>query len=338
MPLNRKTIAVVGATGAVGKEMLTLLARDGVPASDVTAYASARSVGATLAYADTRLTVVDTATLDGQEAPALALFAASSDVARRLGPALVERGSVVVDNSSAFRMADGVELIVPEVNGSRVAGDTTPRLIANPNCSTIIMLVGATPIREAFGCERIIASTYQAASGAGIAAMDELRTQTAGVLAGKDAVPSVFREPCAFNVFSHDSDVDPETGMNVEESKMIEETRKIWGDDAVDVRPTCVRVPVLRAHCESLHITTTAPATLAGVRAALIGAPGLRLVDDREANDFPTPLKASGGEDVLVGRVRVRDTHSVECFVAGDQLLKGAAQNAVQIARLVFGA
>ncbi|GAB4548835.1 MAG: aspartate-semialdehyde dehydrogenase [Phycisphaerales bacterium] len=336
MSLVGKRIAVVGATGAVGKEMLELLAEEGVSAENVSAYASERSAGSTLPYGDERLTVLDTETLADVDAPDLALFAASSDIARQWGPALVDRGAVVVDNSSAFRMGEGIELIVPEVNGNLVRSNTTPRLIANPNCSTIIMLVGATPIRDAYGCVRMIASTYQAASGAGIAAMDELRTQAADVLAGREAVPSVFKEPCAFNVFSHDSAVDPVTGMNVEEAKMIEETRKIWDDPEIDVRPTCMRVPVLRAHCESLHITTRDPVTLDGVRVALAGAPGLRLVDDRASNDFPTPLKASGGGDVLIGRVRVRDPHSVECFVAGDQLLKGAALNAVQIARLVF--
>ena len=337
MSLVGKRIAVIGATGAVGKEMLELLARDGVAAADVTAFASARSAGSSLSYGDSTLTVVDIETLSATAEYDLALFAASSAIAKQWGPELAKRGAVVVDNSSAFRMAEDVALVVPEVNGSLIAGDTSARLIANPNCSTVIMLVGATPIRDAYGCERIIASTYQAASGAGIAAMDELRSQTAEVLAGKPAVPSVFKEPCAFNVFSHDSDVDETTGMNVEEAKMIDETRKIWDDHEVDVRPTCVRVPVLRAHCESLHITTRTPVTLEGLRETLSRAPGLRVVDDRRANDFPTPLKVSHGQEVLIGRLRVRDPHSVECFVAGDQLLKGAAQNAVEIARLVFG-
>ncbi len=336
MSLRGKRIAVIGATGAVGQEMLGLLARDGIPREDVLALASARSAGTELGYGTESLVVQDLETLAGTVAPDLALLAASSSVANEWGPRLAARGSVVVDNSSAFRMAEDVELIIPEVNGDLVRGDTTPRIIANPNCSTIIMLVGATPIRKAFGCVRMIASTYQAASGAGIEAMDELRVQTADVLAGKEAKPRVFAEPCAFNVFSHNSDVDAQTGLNVEEQKMIEETQKIWGDNAVEVRPTCIRVPVMRAHCESLHITTRDTVTLKGVIEAICGGAGLRLVDDRGANNFPTSLKAGHGADVLIGRVRVRDAHSVECFVAGDQLLKGAAQNAVQIACCVF--
>lgn len=336
MTLVGKTIGVIGATGAVGREMLGLLAQDGVPESDVTAYASSRSAGSELTFGDESIGVVDIESLRDTDAPDLVLMAASSGVAREWAPSLAERGSVVVDNSSAFRMAQGVSLIVPEVNGSEVAGDPSARIIANPNCSTIIMLVGATPLRESFGCERMIVSTYQAASGAGIEAMDELHTQSADVLAGKEPTPRVFKEACAFNVFSHDSDVDPMSGQNVEESKMIEETRKIWGDDGVDVRPTCIRVPVLRAHCESIHLTTRRDVTLDGALDALRKGPGLRVVDDRYANDFPTSHKASGGWDVLVGRVRVPDERSVELFVSGDQLLKGAALNAVQIARLVF--
>jgi aspartate-semialdehyde dehydrogenase len=335
--LTKTSIAIVGATGAVGKELLELLARDGVAPDRVRVYASQRSAGTTLPFGDdATLTVRATEDLATDETPDLALFAASSAVAKRWGPALVERGAVVVDNSSAFRMQEGVDLIVPEVNGHRVRAARTPRLIANPNCSTIIMLVGATPIREAFGVSRMIVSTYQAASGAGIEAMNELRDQTGAVLAGEAPAPRVFAEPCAFNVFSHDSDVDPDTGLNVEESKMVEETRKIWEDRSVVVRPTCVRVPVLRAHCESIHITTQRDADLDGVRAALAAAPGVRLVDDRDANRFPTPLKVSGRAEVLVGRVRVTGDREVELFVAGDQLLKGAALNAWQIARLVF--
>lgn len=336
MSLQGRTVGVVGASGAVGREMLRLLAGDAVPIENVRAYASARSAGTAIDYGSDQLTIADLETLRDGVAPEVMLLAASSSIAQQWGPDLVARGCVVVDNSSAFRMAADVSLVIPEVNGETVRGDTTPRIIANPNCSTIIMLMGATPIRTAFGCTRMIVSTYQAASGAGIEAMDELRTQSRDVLDGQPPAPRVFSEPCAFNVFSHDSTVDPESGLNVEEAKMIEETHKIWGDDRVEVLPTCVRVPVLRAHCESVLLTTEQSVDLTGVRNALAGADGVQMVDDRASNDFPTPLKVSGGEEVLIGRVRVPNDRTVQFFVAGDQLLKGAAQNAVQIARLVF--
>ena len=337
MSLREKRIAVVGATGAVGREMLNLLASDGVEAHNISAWASARSAGARLPYGDAEVEVSDIASMSGACAPDLALFAASSGIVKQWGPALVVQGAVVVDNSSAFRMEPDVELVVPEVNGDAVRSNTNARVIANPNCSTIIMLVGITPIREAFGCSHVVVSTYQAVSGAGIEAMNELREQSLDVLNGKRAEPRIFAEACAFNVFSHNSPINEQTGLNVEEAKMIEETRKIWRDSSVKVRPTCIRVPVLRAHCESITITTEREVSRAGVIGALSKAPGVRILDDRATNDFPTPLKASGGAEVLAGRIRVPDERTVELFVAGDQLLKGAALNAVQIARLVFG-
>lgn len=343
MSLADETVAVIGATGAVGREMLGLLAQADADGERVRAYARARSAGSRLPFGDGEVTVRALGELDADaETPGVALLAASSDVSKRWGPALVERGAVVIDNSSAFRMAADVPLVIPEVNGGCVAGDATPRLIANPNCSTIIMLVAAEPIRTRFGVSSMTVSTYQAASGAGLAAMEELREQTAAALSGGSAEPRVFAEPCAFNVFSHDSPVDVESGLNVEESKMIAETRKLWADGRVVVRPTCVRVPVLRAHAESISIATERPATLDGVLSALHEAESVEVVDDRAGNVFPTSLRASHRHDVLVGRVRVHacGVHggsTVELFAAGDQLLKGAALNAVQIARLIFG-
>ena len=346
MSLRNETIAVVGATGAVGVAALGLLEREGVPPASVRLFASARRAGETIRYAGEDVPLRE---LVASELPGVtvAILAASSDLAREWAPRFVKAGAVVVDNSSAFRMTPGIGLIVPEVNGVLVAGDRTPRILANPNCSTILLVVAAHPLRARFGCRRLDVSTYQAVSGAGAAAIEELETQTRAVLAGETPEPVVFAEPCAFNVFPHDTPVNPETGLNIEEQKMIDEVRKIWDDPSALVNPTCVRVPVRRAHCESVTITLGRPATEREVREALAGAPGIALIDDRGANLFPTSLKATNHHDVLVGRVRPDHTRpgstpgtyeAFAMFIAGDQLLKGAALNAVQVARLACGA
>jgi len=332
------SFAVVGASGAVGLEVLGLLAGEGVPSDRVVALTSARSAGTEIPFGDTTITAEEL----GEGAPSgrtIAFFAASGAVAREWAPRFVDAGSVVIDNSSAYRMDASVALVVPEVNGGLVARDTTARIIANPNCSTIILLMGVYPIARSFGVERIIVSTYQAASGAGIEAMRELETNTRRVLDREEQIVDRFHEPCAFNVFSHDSEIDPGSGLNVEERKMIEETRKILGDGSVDVRPMCVRVPVLRTHSESVHLTLRRAASEEEVRAALGEMDGIRILDDRARNRFPTSLKASGGVEVLVGRIRCADEDgfAYEMLLAGDQLLKGAALNAWQIARTVLG-
>ncbi len=347
-------IAVVGATGAVGQEILAILADRGVPAASVRALASARSTGKELAYAGDTLVVE--ALGEGSFAGVdVALFSAGAATARRFAPAAVASGAVVIDNSSAFRRDDEVPLVVPEVNAELIApsgsgsagngGAATGRIIANPNCSTIILVTALDPLRRAFGIERIVVSTYQAASGAGAAAMRELSVQTGAVLAGEEPVPAVFAEPCAFNVFSHDTPVDADTGRNVEEQKVTEETRKIFDQPDLRMSVTCIRVPVLRAHAESVNVTLSSPATETQVRDALAAAPGIAVVDNRAANDFPTSLKASGGDEVLVGRIRGDESqerdgdawHGFELFIAGDQLRKGAALNALQIADLLSG-
>ncbi len=342
-------IAVVGATGAVGREFLDVLEQRRFPHARIRLLASARSAGSSLPYRGGQVKVEELTerSFDGVK---LALFSAGGSVSKQYGPVAVSAGAVVVDNSSAFRMVEGVPLVVPEVNAGDAdahKGYAKPGIIANPNCSTIIMLVAVNPIRAAFGVERIVVSTYQAASGAGAAAMDELRTQTADVLAGRVARPVVFKEPYAFNLFSHNSSMDPATGRNQEEQKMIDESRKIWRDATVRITATCIRVPVLRAHAESINLTLKQPATEKQVRDALASAPGVTLLDDRAANAFPTPLKASGKDDVLVGRVRGDESQAssgsgaetkfqgFNLFVCGDQLRKGAALNAVQIAELL---
>lgn len=359
------SVAIVGATGAVGREMLAVLQQRRFPVGSLRLFASERSAGQTLREGELggTLEVAAPGCFDGVD---VALFSAGSPVSKQWCIPAAEAGAVVVDNSSAFRMDPRVPLVVPEVNARlaadlravRAGGSGTPLgmfgsrrgcLLANPNCSTIIMLVAVHPLMAAFGVERLVVSTYQAASGAGAQGMAELLDQTRAVVAGGPAVPKVFTEPYAFNLFSHNSAMDPHHGLNVEETKMIHESHKIWGSTSVRITATCIRVPVLRAHCESVNVTLARPATLNQVRAALQAAPGVRIVDDRAANAFPTPLKASGGDDVLVGRIRVDPSQSPEglntgpdtpvrgfdLFIAGDQLRKGAAQNAVQLAELV---
>ena len=343
----RPRVAIVGATGAVGREFLGLLASRGFPLDSLRPLASARSAGSTVEFRGSPLTVeaIGPDAFDGVD---LVLSSAGGSVSLATSPDAVEAGATVIDNSSAYRMDPAVPLVVPEVNGDELDAFERPGVIANPNCSTIIMLVPLQPLRERWGVRRVVVSTYQAASGAGAAAMDELESQTRDALDGKPAEPRVFSQPCAFNVFSHDSDVSLETGRNVEEQKMIDETRKIWGDPDVEVSPTCVRVPVLRAHAESIHVELAEPAREADVRAALGAQPGVRLADDRAANRFPTSLTAAGGDDVLVGRVRPAATRPdpgdppgahrrYELFVCGDQIRKGAALNAVQIAERLLG-
>ena len=249
----------------------------------------------------------------------------------------VQAGAVVVDNSSAFRMDPSVPLVIPEINPEAIA--THKGIIANPNCSTIIAITPLWPIHRVNRVRRLIAATYQAASGAGAAAMEELRESTRAHLEGRAYENTVLPHPYAFNLFSHNAKVDLETGYNEEETKMIKETQKIFADPDIRISATCIRVPVLRAHSEALNFECERPITASDVRRILADAPGVKLVDDAERNYFPMPQDASGQGDILVGRIRqdVSDPsgRSIAMFVAGDQLLKGAALNAVQIAELL---
>lgn len=329
--IGRRRIAVVGATGAVGREVLALLADRGVNADCVSLWASARSAGNPVAYNGRMLTVQELteASFAGIE---FAIFSAGADRSRRFAPAAVGSSTVVIDNSSAFRMDAEVPLVVPEINAADLARHRG--IIANPNCSTIILAVVVWPLHRANRVRRIVVSTYQAASGAGAAAMQELLTQSADHLAGRPLVPAVFPHPIAFNLFSHNTPIGPD-GYNTEERKMIDETRKIFHEPDLSITATCIRVPVLRAHSESINLTFERPMRAEQVREILAGAPGVRVVDDVAGNRFPMPLEASGQDDVLVGRIRQDvsqpDGRGIELFVSGDQLRKGAALNALQI-------
>ena len=328
-----QSIAVVGATGAVGVEMVRCLEQRHFPVSHLRLLASSRSAGKTLKFRGQDLPVEEL-TESSFEGVRIALFSAGSGISKRFAPIAVRAGALVIDNSSAFRMDAGVPLVVPEINPQEIAHHAG--VIANPNCAAIISIVPLWPIHRVNPIRRLILSTYQAASGAGAAAMEELREATRAHLDGRDYAPKVLPHPYAFNVFSHNTRIDPATGYNDEETKVIHESRKIFGEPGLRVSATCVRVPVLRAHCVSLTAEFRDPITPDEVRSLLADAPGVKLVDDVANNYFPMPKDASGQDDILVGRIRhdLSDPsgRSIALFCAGDQLLKGAALNAVQIA------
>jgi len=328
-----KNVAIVGATGAVGVEFLRCLAERNFPIKQLRLLASKRSAGCTLRFRDQDI-VVEELTDQSLAGVDIALFSAGGDISKKYAPVAVKAGAVVVDNSSAFRMRDDVPLVVPEINPGEIARHRG--IIANPNCSTIISMTPLWPIHQVNRLRRVSVATYQAASGAGAAAMAELEDATRAYLDGREYAPKVLPHPYAFNLFSHNSEVDPETGYNGEEIKVMHESRKIFAEPELRVSATCIRVPVLRAHAVSISFECEQPIAAGHVRYLLSRAPGLRLVDDREHNLFPMPRDASHQDDILVGRIRqdLSDPtgHSVSLFVAGDQLLKGAALNAVQIA------
>jgi aspartate-semialdehyde dehydrogenase len=333
MNLRFPNVAVVGATGAVGTEMISCLEQREFPLSRLRLFASARSAGRELLYRGEPLPV-EVCTEEAFSGTDIALFSAGSAASRRFVPRAVQAGAIVIDNSSEFRMNRQVPLVVPEVNVAAIAAQQG--IIANPNCVAIIVVVPLWPLHRAFGLRRLIASTYQAASGAGAAAMEELRESTRAALAGHPYEPRVLRHRYAFNLYSHDTAIDPQTGSNEEEIKVTRELQKIMSLADLPISVTCIRVPVLRAHAISLTAAFDRPVTADAARKVLAAAPGVRVVDDRANNHFPMPIEASGHGEVLVGRLRQDSSdgsgHSLNLFVAGDQLLKGAALNAVQIA------
>jgi len=332
-----RSIAIVGATGAVGEEFERVLVGRGWSTADFRLLASKRSTGRRVEWAGRSLTVAEL-TPESFAGVDLALFSAGAAVSREFAPQACEAGALVIDNSSAFRLAPQVPLVVPEVNPE--AARQHNGLIANPNCSTILLAMVLWPLHRASRVRRVVVATYQAVSGAGARALRELEAQTRAVLAGQPAQPEVLHEPCAFNVFSHDSAIGAD-GYNLEETKLVLETRKIFGEPELSVAPTCVRVAVPRAHTEAVSIEFERPLAEQDARDILAAAPGVRVVDDRHANRFPTPLLATGRDEVLVGRIRQDPTipgqRGVQLLLSGDQLRKGAALNAVQIAELLAG-
>lgn len=331
------TVAVVGATGAVGIEMIATLERRNFPVKTLRLFASERSVGKKLPFRGEQVPV-ELLTKNVFRGIDFALFSAGASRSKEFAGAAVAAGCVVIDNSSAFRLEPDVPLVVPEVNPDDARQHKG--LIANPNCSTAIMLVAVYPLHKVNPVRRIIVATYQAASGAGAKAMAELEEQTAKILRGeKDVHASALPQRIAFNLFPH-VDVFLDNGYTKEEMKFVHESRKIMHHPTLQISATCVRVPVYRAHSEAINIEFERPITPAEARAVLEKAPGVCVVDDPANKKYPMPIDASGRDECLVGRIRQdcsrSDGRGLELFVSGDQLLKGAALNAVQIAELLI--
>lgn len=326
-------VCVVGATGAVGQELLRVLEERNFPLNNLRVCATQRSAGKQVTYRGEQLTVEETrpAVFDGIDIALFAGGAASKEFAREAAT----RGAVVIDNSSAFRLEPDVPLVVPEVNPEDVKWHKG--IIANPNCSTIIMVVPLKPLYDAAGIRRVVVATYQAVSGAGAAAIKELEAQTKAVLAGEDYPPQVFPYQIAFNLIPH-IDVFMDMGYTREEWKMVKETQKIFHDDTIRVTATTVRVPVFRSHSEAVNVETIKPLGVEKARSLLAGAPGVVVIDDPVAKQYPMPLTATGRNEVFVGRIRQDNSldNGLNLWVVADQLRKGAATNAVQIAELVI--
>ncbi|MGQ3684097.1 MAG: aspartate-semialdehyde dehydrogenase [Candidatus Loosdrechtia sp.] len=327
-------VAVVGATGAVGEEFLLILDERAFPVKELRLLASKNSAGKNISFRGTEYTVQELTKHSFHEIH-IALFSAGANVSREYIPYAIGSGAVCVDNSSAFRMDDDVPLVVPEVNPQEIARHHG--LIANPNCSTIQMVVALKPIYDAAGIKRIVVSTYQAVSGAGLKAVDELLRETASILAGRsDFARNVFPHQIAFNILPQipQGNAFLSNGYTTEEMKMIHETKKIMGDDGIRITATTVRVPVVRCHCESVNVETEKKITAQEVRELLTKAPGVTLLDNPAGQEYPLPAYAAGKDDVFVGRIREDDSveNGINMWIVSDNIRKGAALNAIQIA------
>ncbi len=326
-------VAVVGATGAVGETMLSILEERNFPVGNVYALASSRSVGKRIPFKGGSLKVEDLAEFDFAKVQ-IGLFSAGAGISAEYAPKAAAAGCIVIDNTSQFRYDEEIPLVVPEVNPEKIADYKRHGIIANPNCSTIQMLVALKPIHDAVGIDRINVSTYQAVSGTGKEAIEELASQTAALLNGKPITAEVYPKQIAFNVLPQ-IDVFMDNGYTKEEMKMVWETRKILGDDSIRVNPTAVRVPVFYGHSEAVHIETRSKISVEQVRELLRVAPGVTLLDERVDGGYPTAVtESSGNDDVFVGRIREDISHpqGIDLWVVGDNVRKGAALNSVQIA------
>lgn len=341
MPLKEATVAVLGATGAVGEQILRNLEKRSFPVKELRPLASARSAGKTVRFKGEAVTVQE-AKPEAFEGVDIALFSAGGGISEKFAPEAVKRGAVVIDNTNAFRMNPDVPLIVPEVNGDQIKNHQG--IIANPNCSTIQMVVALKPLYDRYGFDRVIVSTYQAVSGSGAQAMEELSEQTRASLENREVKKEIMpvgkldkHYQIAFNTLPQ-CDVAQDNGFTLEEMKMVRETKKIFGNEQIGVTATCVRVPVQRGHSESVYVELEKEFDLEEVRQVLRDADGVILEDDIQNQVYPTPLDSVGRDEVFVGRVRKDIAHprGLNLWVVADNLLKGAATNAVQIAeRLV---
>ena len=333
--MSKLTVNILGATGAVGRTLLGLLEKSHLPVSGVNLYASKRSAGKQISYKSGQILVQELSHVNFAAAD-LTFICTGSQLAREYQEVISGRSRYVVDNSSAFRMVSEVPLVIPEINASSI--DNQHRWITNPNCSAAILLTAIAPLQKLDSFERISVSTYQSASGGGAKMMDDLLDQTRCYLDDKPIQPKTAVHPYAFNLFSHNSEIN-EYGYNEEEWKVIEESRKILGIDDLKINVTCVRVPVLRAHSKAVNLEfKNRRPSVQEIRDCLRATPGVEVVDSREENLFPMPSLASKNHKVLVGRVREDFTHphGINLFISGDQLLKGAALNSLQIAEYLF--
>lgn len=335
--MERVNVAVVGATGAVGEVMLELLAERNFPADNVVALASNRSVGKTVSFGVRQLRVADLAEFDFSGTH-IGLFSAGGSVSDVHAPRAAAAGCVVIDNTSRFRRDPGIPLVIPEVNGHRVVDYAAHNIIANPNCSTIQMLVALKPIHDAVGIARINVATYQAVSGAGTGGIRELAGQTAQILNARPVEGDVFTRQIAFNAIPHIGAFQ-DNGYTLEEMKMVWETQKILEDERIAVNPTCVRIPVFFGHSEAVHIETRQPIAVADVRELLGSAAGVTIVDEEADGGYPTPVTDAAGTDgVFVGRIRQDISHpnGLNLWIVSDNVRKGAALNSVQIAEVLI--
>ncbi len=330
-------VAIVGATGAVGEVLLELLEARQFPVNNLYLLASERSAGTTLSFKGKRIVVQNLAEFDFSQAE-IGLFSAGGSISAEFAPKAAAAGCVVIDNTSHFRRDDDIPLVVPEVNSHALARFADRNIIANPNCSTIQMLVALKPIYDSVGIARINVATYQAVSGTGKSAIEELAGQTARLLNGQPAESKVYPKQIAFNALPH-IDSFQDNGYTREEMKMVWETQKIFEDDSISVNPTCVRIPVFHGHSEAVHIETKRPITAVEAKALLESAPGVKVIDERADGGYPTPVSdAAGSDPVYVGRVREDISHAMglNLWVVSDNLRKGAALNSVQIAEVLI--
>jgi aspartate-semialdehyde dehydrogenase len=333
---KKLNVAVVGATGAVGETFLTVLEERKFPIKNLYPLASARSVGKTVSFKNQQVDVLDLALFDFSQVD-IALFSAGGAVSKEYAPKAAAAGCIVIDNSSTFRYEADIPLVVPEVNPHRIADYKNRGIIANPNCSTIQMVVALKPLYDAVGINRINVATYQSVSGTGKKAISELIAQMGDLLNGKPAKVAVYPEQIAFNAIPH-IDQFEDNGYTREEMKMVWETRKILEDDAIMVNPTAVRVPVIYGHSEAIHVELKKPMTAAQARAILSKAPGVKVVDNTAKASYPTVLKhAVGRDEVFIGRIREDISHpcGLNLWVVADNIRKGAASNAIQIAEIL---
>ena len=330
-------VAIVGATGAVGEVLLELLESRNFPVNNLYLLASERSAGTTLSFKGKRITVQNLAEFDFSQAE-IGLFSAGGSISAEYAPKAAAAGCVVIDNTSHFRRDEDIPLVVPEVNSHALNRFADRNIIANPNCSTIQMLVALKPIYDAVGIARINVATYQAVSGTGKSAIEELAAQTARLLNGQPAESKVYPKQIAFNALPH-IDTFQENGYTREEMKMVWETQKIFEDETISVNPTCVRIPVFHGHSEAVHIETKQPISAVEAQALLESAPGVEVIDTRADGGYPTPVsEAAGSDPVYVGRIREDISHpmGLDLWVVSDNLRKGAALNSVQIAEVLI--